>query len=68
MHMTARQSAELAAEAGARRLVLTHFSARYPNNQVFAEEARAYHGDVVAAEELETIQVPPRSDLKDSVE
>jgi len=59
-HMTARQAAELAAEAGARRLVLTHFSARYPDNEVFAEEARGYHGDVVAADELATIPVPPR--------
>lgn len=60
MHLTARQAAELAAEAGARRLVLTHFSARYPNNEVFAEEASEFHSDVVAADELATIAVPPR--------
>lgn len=62
MHMTARQSAELAAEAGVRRLVLTHFSARYPDNDVFAEEASHFHDDVVAADELATIQVPRRND------
>ena len=50
----------MAAQAGARRLVLTHFSARYPNNQVFADEASAIHDDVVAADELATIPVPPR--------
>lgn len=65
MHMTARQSAELAVEAGARRLVLTHFSARYPNNDVFAEEAREFHGDVVAADELSTISLPRRVSAAD---
>ncbi len=60
MHMTAHQAAELAAEAGVRRLVLTHFSARYPNNDVFAEEASEFHDDVVAADELATIAMPPR--------
>ena len=59
-HLTARQAAEMATEAGARRLVLTHFSARYPDNDVFAQEASEFHGDVVAAEDLATISVPPR--------
>jgi ribonuclease Z len=59
-HMTARQAAELATEAGAKRLVLTHFSARYPNNEVFGEEARNFHNDVHVAEDLATIPVPPR--------
>ena len=60
MHMTARQAGELAAEAGVRRLVLTHFSARYPTNDVFAEEASQFHDDVVAADELATIPLPAR--------
>jgi ribonuclease Z len=59
-HMTARQAAELAAEAGARRLVLTHFSARYPDNAVFEAEATGVHDDVVAATDLAVIPVPPR--------
>lgn len=59
-HMTARQAAELATQAGARRLVLTHFSARYPDNEVFYEEASEFHDDVVVAEDLATIAVPAR--------
>jgi len=59
-HMTARQAAELATEAGARRLVLGHFSARYPTNDVFSEEASHFHDDVIAAEDGITIPVPHR--------
>jgi ribonuclease Z len=60
-HMTARQAGELATAAGARRLVLAHFSARYPDNDVFGREAGRYHGDVHVAEDLGTIDVPPRT-------
>ena len=59
-HLTARQAAELAVEAGARRLVLTHFSARYPDSAVFAAEAAVIHSDVVVASDLTTVEVPRR--------
>lgn len=61
-HMTAREAAILAREAGARRLVLTHFSQRYPNNRVFGEEARRVFDDVVVAEDGKVIAVPDRLD------
>lgn len=60
-HMTAAQAATVAREAGARRLVLTHFSQRYPDESVFAEEAARIFPDVVAARDLDVIAFPPRS-------
>ncbi len=39
-HLTAAQAARIGADAGARRVVLTHFSRRYPDSAVFAREAR----------------------------
>jgi ribonuclease Z len=59
-HMTAAEAATLARDAGARRLVLTHFSQRYPSVDEFVHEAKAIHADVVAATDLARIPVPPR--------
>lgn len=59
-HLTARQAATIAREAGARRLVLTHYSQRHPDTGAFGREAAAVHHDVVAARDLDVIDVPPR--------
>jgi ribonuclease Z len=61
-HLTAREAGRLAASAGVRRLVLTHFSRRYPDVAAFAEEAGAEFGDVVVANDLDRIVVPPRTE------
>ncbi|SFT52110.1 RNAse Z [Geodermatophilus amargosae] len=62
-HLTARQAARVAAQAGVRRLVLTHFSQRYPDPRAFEEEARAeFDGDLVVAADLQRVPVPPRAD------
>ncbi|MEJ5915027.1 ribonuclease Z [Pseudokineococcus sp. 1T1Z-3] len=59
-HLTARQAGRLAAAAGARRLVLTHFSSRYPDVAPLLAQAREEHDDVVAAADLERHAVPSR--------
>lgn len=61
-HLTARQAARVAAEAGVRTLVLTHFSQRYPDPRAFEDEARAeFGGDLVVAADLQRVPVPPRA-------
>ena len=50
----------MAAEAGARRLVLTHFSQRYPDDAEFVAEAGAIFPDVVVARDLDRVPVPSR--------
>jgi ribonuclease Z len=60
-HLTADQAGRIAAEAGARSLVLTHFSQRYPLDAPFEHEARRrFDGPVVAARDLMRVPVPPR--------
>ena len=59
-HLTAAQAGRIAADAGARRLVLMHYSARHSEEQVFAAEARRHFADVHAARDLDRVPVPPR--------
>ena len=58
-HLTAAQAARIAADSGARRLVLTHFSQRYEDVERFAQEAGEIFPDVVLAEDLMRVGVPP---------
>ena len=49
-HLTCQEAATIARDAGARRLVLTHFSQRYQDiDNAFAEEAGALFDDVVVS-------------------
>jgi len=60
-HLTAAQAGRIAAQADARRLLLTHFSQRYPDVSQLAEEAAAtFSGEVVVAADLECVPVPQR--------
>lgn len=56
-HMTAADAARLARDAGVGRLVLTHFSQRYPDTAAFVTEAAVHHPDVVAAVDLDVFKL-----------
>jgi ribonuclease Z len=56
-HMTAAQAARLALEAGAKKLVLTHFSARYDSSDEFVAEAKPIFENVVAANDFDRVEI-----------
>ncbi len=56
-HSTAAEAAALALGAGAKNLILTHFSARYADAAVQLDEARRVHPSVTAAADLLSIRV-----------
>jgi ribonuclease Z len=56
-HSTAAQAARTAREAGARRLLITHISTRYPDAALLLEEARAVFPATTLAEDLMELEV-----------
>ena len=56
-HSTARQAAELAGRAGAKSLVLTHFSSRYRDASGHLGEARGVFPRVAAASDMMEVEV-----------
>jgi len=66
-HMTAGHAAEVAARSGTRRLLLTHFSQRYPNTRGHLAEAKRIHSDVKTAADLRRYRFPERRREYDSV-
>ena len=58
MHSTSVEAAELAQRADVRKLVLTHFSARYKRIESLLREARKVMPETVAAADGLTIEVP----------
>jgi len=64
-HSTAREAAELAARAGVKRLVLTHFSARYSRDTAaLVREARERFPDAIAARDGMEVEIPYAPDAE----
>jgi ribonuclease Z len=57
-HMTAKQAAELARDAGVQTLILTHFSARYRDPELLEQEARKIFPQSFAADDLKRFPFP----------
>ncbi len=65
-HSTAREAAEVASRAGVRRLVLTHFSARYSRDGTeLLREAKSVFEDVVLARDGMEVEVPYAAEAVD---
>ena len=56
-HSTARQAAQIAKSANVNKLVLGHFSSRYPDESVFKKEASEVFEEVYLAEEGKVFEV-----------
>jgi len=59
LHSTPSVAAEVALRAGARKLILTHISARYRDPSVLVEQAKAKFKEVLVAEDLMRIELRP---------
>jgi ribonuclease Z len=59
-HSTAREAATVARDAEAERLLIGHFSARYDDPKVLAEQARAVFSNTDVAQELNRYALDPR--------
>ncbi len=56
-HSTAADAARLAARCGVKKLILTHFSQKYPRTDVFVESAREIFEETYAAADLAEFEV-----------
>jgi ribonuclease Z len=63
-HMTAKEAATIADKAGAKQLLLTHFSARYADIKPVLEDARKVFRNALCASDFLRLEVPLREGLK----
>ena len=57
-HSTAKQAAEIALKAGAKKLYLTHISQRYPETDKLLQEAREVFPETYIAEDFMKVNIP----------
>ncbi len=57
LHSTAREAAEMAILAGAKKLIIGHFSARFKKTERFLEEAKLLFENTEVAEEGKTFRI-----------
>lgn len=57
-HSTAAQAARCALEAGAGKLIIGHYSSKYPDLSVFLAEASGIFAETQLAKDLDTIEIP----------
>jgi len=56
-HSTARQAATIALKAEVKKLIIGHYSARYDNQQLLLNEAKAVFENTVLGEDLRTYEI-----------
>ena len=56
-HMTAKQAALVASKSNAKRLILTHFSARYASTKELEEDAKTYFDSSECAHDLMKVKL-----------
>ena len=56
-HMTSRQAAELAKRSNTKKLILTHFSARYKNAMELEDDAKKCFKNVLTAKDFMKIRI-----------
>lgn len=59
-HLTAKEAATIAKNAGVRKVVLSHFSQRYPHTDLILQEAKSVFDNVHVAKDCEKIAMPKR--------